>query len=70
MLREINLIWEIQVCMSKETEKDATVRLGITEDELHSILSLNFPDQPDFPEPVRYPERVNCAPIHSIAPLS
>ena len=39
MLREINLIWEIQVCMSKETEKDATVRLGITEDELHSILS-------------------------------
>ena len=42
-------------------------------------LILNFPDQPDFPEPVsscaagtivRYPERVNCAPIYSIAPLS
>ena len=42
-------------------------------------ITLNFPDQPDFPEPVsscaagtivRCPERVNCAPIHSIAPLS
>ena len=50
-------------------------KYGLTTDN----LILNFPDQPDFPEPVsscaagtivRYPERVNCAPIHSIAPLS
>ena len=61
----------------KQSEK--TGALGITSTGWETFLSLNFPDQPDFPEPVsscaagtivRYPERVNCAPIHSIAPLS
>ena len=46
---------------------------------LDACISLDFPDQIDFPEHVpswmartmiRHPGHVNCPPIHSIAPLS
>ena len=74
-------ILRIVVCWSRRPNKVMAVnRIGTSSNKITCRpFSLNFPDQPDFPEPVsscaagtivRYPERVNCAPIHSIAPLS